>query len=74
MVFLTEDITLATKPITAKFPAYKAVIPQNNDKTLTVNRESLLDTLKRISLSGDRSTKTVAFKITGDLMGATLEV
>ena len=74
VTFVAKDITLTTKPVTEKFPQYKAVIPQNNDKTLTANREALLDTLKRISICGDRSLRIVAFKITSGLMDATLEM
>jgi DNA polymerase-3 subunit beta len=54
------------------FPDYMQVIPKEADRTVTVDRPRLLDTLKRMSiLSSDRSTNAVKFELQKDLLRVT---
>ncbi len=50
-VFLrTGDIALAVKLIESQFPPYEQVIPKTNDKVVVLDRQPLLEALKRASL------------------------
>src|SRR5919201_2710576 len=59
-VFRRGDVTMVMRLIDGIFPDYQQVIPKEADRTVTVDRPRLLDTLKRMSLlSSDRSTNAV---------------
>lgn len=62
----TDKMHLSCRLIDAKFPPYKAVIPQDNPYALTINRSSLLSTLKRVSVFANKSTSQVVFDIVGN--------
>jgi DNA polymerase-3 subunit beta len=64
-VFRRGDVTMVMRLIDGTFPDYMQVIPKEADRTVTVDRPRLLDTLKRMSLlSSDRSTNAVRFELT----------
>jgi len=46
----TGDIALAVKLIESQFPPYEQVIPKTNDKVVVLDRQPLLEALKRASL------------------------
>ncbi|MBT8494369.1 MAG: DNA polymerase III subunit beta [Deltaproteobacteria bacterium] len=46
----TDSIHLAVKLIESQFPPYEQVIPKDHERTLTVDRGMLLDSLKRAQL------------------------
>jgi DNA polymerase-3 subunit beta len=59
-VFRRGDLMMVMRLIDGVFPDYMQVIPKEADRTVTVDRPRLLDTLKRMSiLSSDRSTNAV---------------
>ena len=63
-VFRRGDVTMVMRLIDGIFPDYQQVIPKEADRTVTVDRPRLLDTLKRMSLlSSDRSTNAVRFEL-----------
>ncbi len=63
-VFLrTGDIALAVKLIESQFPPYEQVIPKTNDKVVVVERQQLLEALKRASLM---SSETRGVKLTAE--------
>jgi len=63
-VFRRGDVTMVMRLIDGTFPDYMQVIPKEADRTITVDRPRLLDTLKRMSLlSSDRSTNAVRFEL-----------
>ena len=45
--FQSPAMTLSTRLINADYPPYQTIIPKNNTNTATVNREELLDALRR---------------------------
>ena len=55
--------TYFTRIIDERFPDYESVIPKENDKTVTANRESLLSGVKRVSIFSNRSTHQIALNI-----------
>src|SRR5437763_1924487 len=63
-VFRRGDVTMVMRLIDGIFPDYQQVIPKEADRTVTVDRPRLLDTLKRMSLlSSDRSTNAVRLEL-----------
>jgi DNA polymerase-3 subunit beta len=63
-VFRRGDVTMVMRLIDGTFPDYMQVIPKEADRTVTVDRPRLLDTLKRMSLlSSDRSTNAVRLEL-----------
>jgi DNA polymerase-3 subunit beta len=63
-VFRRGDVTMIMRLIDGIFPDYMQVIPKEADRTVTVDRPRLLETLKRMSLlSSDRSTNAVRFEL-----------
>src|SRR5438270_11116761 len=71
-VFRRGDVTMVMRLIDGTFPDYMQVIPKEADRTVTVDRPRLLDTLKRMSiLSSDRSTNAVKFELQKDMLRVT---
>src|SRR5205823_9007507 len=66
------ELTMVMRLIDGVFPDYMQVIPKEADRTVTVDRPRLLDTLQRMSiLSSDRSTNAVKFELQKDLLRVT---
>ena len=63
--FSFEGIKLVCRLIDERYPDYKAVIPQDNPNSLTVSRLDFLNSVKRISIFGNRTTNQINIKITG---------
>ena len=71
-VFRRGDVTMVMRLIDGIFPDYQQVIPKEADRTMTVDRPRLLETLKRMSLlSSDRSTNAVRFELSEDSLRVT---
>jgi DNA polymerase-3 subunit beta len=71
-VFRRGEVTMVMRLIDGTFPDYQQVIPKEADRTVTVDRLRLLDTLKRMSLlSSDRSTNAVKLEMSQDSMRVT---
>ena len=51
--------------IDGKYQNYEAVIPKDNPNKLTVNREQLLQSIRRVSLFANKTTHQVRLKIAG---------
>ena len=54
--FEVGSVTLTTRLIEGDFPNYRGLIPEAHPNTLTVNREELLDALRRVKLLAREST------------------
>ncbi|MDE6716149.1 MAG: DNA polymerase III subunit beta, partial [Muribaculaceae bacterium] len=48
--FTTPDFTVSCQFLKGRYPNYNAAIPQNNPFTLTVDRQCLLNAVKRVSV------------------------
>jgi len=71
-VFRRGELTMVMRLIDGVFPDYMQVIPKEADRTVTVDRPRLLDTLKRMSiLSSDRSTNAVKLELQKDMLRVT---
>ncbi len=54
--FEVGPVTLVTRLIEGDFPNYRGLIPESHPNTLTVNRDELLDALRRVKLLAREST------------------
>ncbi|PWH86164.1 DNA polymerase III subunit beta [Brumimicrobium oceani] len=72
-VFNFKDIELTCRLIDGKYPNYEAVIPQENPNVLTVDRESLLRSIKRVSIFANKTTHQVQLKISGSELAISAE-
>ncbi|MBI3189693.1 MAG: DNA polymerase III subunit beta [Ignavibacteriales bacterium] len=71
--FSIGNMILITRLIEEKYPNYESVIPIDNDKKLTVNKNQLLSSVRRTSLFANTTTRQVRFSITGSSMAVSAE-
>jgi len=55
-----------TRIIDEVFPNYEGVLPTNNDKSLTVSRDELLGSVRRVSIFSNKSTNQIALQLDGE--------
>ncbi len=63
--FAFGETTLVCRLIDGKYPNYEAVIPKQNPNKLTIDRESFLGSVKRVSIFSSKTTHQVRLKIQG---------
>ena len=63
--FSFSNVELVCRLIDGKYPNYEAVIPTNNPNKLTIDRLSLLTSIRRVSIFANQSTHQIRFKISG---------
>jgi DNA polymerase-3 subunit beta len=63
--FSFENIKLVCRLIEGKYPNYEAVIPATNPNKLSIDRLSLLNSIRRVAIFSNKATHQVRFKITG---------
>ncbi|MCH1474007.1 MAG: DNA polymerase III subunit beta [Bacteroidia bacterium] len=63
--FTFGDVSLICRLIDERYPDYQAVIPEENPNKLTINRTEFLNSIKRSSIYGNKTTNQVNIKITG---------
>lgn len=66
-----QESILMIRLIEGKYPNYQQLIPQNLKEQLTVRRESLLASLKRVSLLSNQKSKGVTLSLTQGKMEIT---
>lgn len=59
-----EKSTLVARLIDETYPNYESVIPQDNDKVMTVRREDMVASLRRVALYASATTHQVRFDLT----------
>ena len=64
VVFRLQDAIIYSKLISGTYPNYERVIPTGNDKTLRINREILVSTLRRVSIFSSSLTHQVRMVLT----------
>lgn len=57
--------SLNCRLIEGKYPNYEAVIPKENPNVLTIQRDTLLNSLKRVSIFSNKTTHQIRLKIAG---------
>lgn len=68
VVFSLRSTTLYSRVIEGPYPDYQQVIPTDNDKKLTVDREALHATMRRVSTLSNSLTHQVKFDLSKDLV------
>jgi DNA polymerase-3 subunit beta len=63
--FKFESTKLVCRLIDGKYPNYEAVIPKENPNRLTIDRNALLGSIKRVSIFSSKTTHQVRLKMTG---------
>jgi DNA polymerase-3 subunit beta len=55
---------LISRMLTGQFPNYEAVLPRNNDRVVTVNREEITAAIRRVAILSDERSRTVKLLLT----------
>ena len=63
--FHFNNIKMICRLIDERFPDYENVIPQENPIEMSIDRNELLGSLKRISIYANKTTHQIRLKITG---------
>jgi len=63
--FHTPEMSLICRLIDEKYPDYKAVIPQDNPNRLIMSRNELLTSVKRVSITSNKTTHQIRLKMAG---------
>ncbi|HEX4887030.1 MAG TPA: DNA polymerase III subunit beta [Luteibaculaceae bacterium] len=71
--FSFDDTTLICRLIDGKYPNYEAVIPTQNPNKLTIGREALLGSIRRVSIFSNKTTHQVRLKISGSELSISAE-
>lgn len=58
-----KDQTIFSRIIKDTYPDYEKVVPLDNNKKLTIDRQNLIDAIKRVSIFSNRATKQITLKI-----------
>ncbi|MFA8300125.1 MAG: DNA polymerase III subunit beta [Hyphomicrobiales bacterium] len=72
-VFEFGTVKLVCRLIDGNYPNYRAVIPMDNPNVLTIDRQFLLNSIKRVAIFANQSTHQVRFKISGQELLLTAE-
>lgn len=64
--FISPHFTVKTRLIEGKFPNCDPIIPKDNDRSLIVDREHLMSSLKMVSLISSEKLKPVKVSITAE--------
>jgi DNA polymerase-3 subunit beta len=63
--FSFENTILICRLIDGKYPNYEAVIPKENPNKLSISRNQLLSSVRRVSIFSNKSTHQIRLKIAG---------
>ncbi len=63
--FVFENYRLVSRLIDGKYPNYDAVIPKENPNVMTIDRNSLLNSIRRVSIFSNKTTHQVRLSIKG---------
>ncbi len=61
--FVTGDTTIVTRVIDEKFPPYENVIPQDNDKVVTLPQRDIIAAIKRVSIFANSASKQIRLSL-----------
>lgn len=64
--FKSGDTQLITRLINEQYPNYESVIPRDNDKFLTIGKDQMLSTVKRVSIFSSSTTRQIRLQLESD--------
>ncbi|TAL57618.1 MAG: DNA polymerase III subunit beta [Bacteroidetes bacterium] len=71
--FSFGNILLISRLIDGKYPNYDAVIPKENPNKMIVDRESFLNSIRRVSIYANKTTHQVRLKVKGSELNISAE-
>jgi DNA polymerase-3 subunit beta len=71
--FSFDKSFLVSRLIDETYPNYESVIPTDNTKVMTVNREAMVSSIRRVALYASATTHQVRFDINGDALQVTAQ-
>ncbi|NNE55867.1 MAG: DNA polymerase III subunit beta [Flavobacteriales bacterium] len=72
-MFSFDNVKLMCRLIQGKYPNYEAVIPKDNPNRLTIGRNDLLQSIKRVSIFANKTTHQVRLNIQGSELNISAE-
>ena len=72
-IIATENFTLQCRLIEGRYPNYNAVIPQNNPNIVLVDRNTLVNALKRVTPFSNNSSQLVRISVESGKLTLTTE-
>ena len=60
------DFTVSCRLIDGRFPRYESVIPKNNVNKMTIDRQTLINVLRRVAVFANAATNQVKFDLVQD--------
>jgi DNA polymerase III subunit beta len=64
--FKSGNTIIITRLINEQYPNYESVIPRDNDKELTVDKNQMLSTVKRVSVFSSSTTRQIRLQLSPD--------
>ena len=61
VIFSCKDFKVVSRLLEGRFPNYNAVIPKDNDVVAVINREQIMETIKRVMPFGNQTSKFISF-------------
>jgi DNA polymerase III subunit beta len=68
VIFDLDTMKIYSRLVDSDYPDYESVIPDNNNKTLTIDTSLLLGSIKRVSIFSSTLTHQIQFSIEPDKM------
>lgn len=72
-IFTLANHRLVCRLIEGNFPNYNAVIPKGNDKVVTINRDELIGSIKRVSVCSNQASGLIQFSLSENNMNLTAQ-
>lgn len=63
MMFKWDNTMMLCRIIVGKYPKYREVIPQNNANILRIDREQLLNTVRRVAVCANKASNRIKFEL-----------
>jgi len=71
IIFFVGKTTLISKLIDGNFPDYQRVIPKNNNKLLTADRQKFSEAVDRVSTITSEKSRAIKFRLLNNLLNMT---
>lgn len=65
IAFKTDTDSFSSRLIEGRYPNYNAVIPSDSDKEATIDRQTLLSAIRRVSVFAEKASRMVVMKFSG---------
>ena len=72
-LFNASNMTIICRLVDGKYPNYEAVIPKENPNKLSIETNTLLASIKRVSIFANKTTHQIKLKVTGNELLITSE-